>query len=464
MPAAAIPTPAPARPVATERPPGPPPRKGGLRSLGYFLRFATDPFGFVQERFDRYGDIYYAPSDGTGLFVLRHPDHIREVLALRANKFRKEHSAMRRLSQVLGQGLLTADGESWKRHRKMIQPAFHPARLAAYARVMVEQTERAIAHWQDGEVRDISREMVEVTLRVVSHALFGHDVGGQANTVAHAMDTLNTAMGRPDLLPRSLPSPGRMKVRRMVSKLDALVYGLIDERNEAIARDGHVGSDDLLSSLVMATDQDGGGGLSRQQVRDELVTLLLAGHETTSHALTWTWMLLSRNPGHRDRLHAQLDQVLSGRAPTFEDLDALPLTERVLKESMRLFPPAFVLARRAVEDTEIGGYAVPAGSEVVIWTRLTHRDPRFFDAPEVFSPDRFTPQAEAALPKMAYLPFGGGPRACIGARFSLVESRLILATIARRFRLELAPGQRVREKPGVTLAPRGGLPMRLHRR
>ncbi|MCH9679807.1 MAG: cytochrome P450 [Deltaproteobacteria bacterium] len=451
-------------PPNAERPPGPPPRRGGLHSLGYFWRFASDPLGFVEQRFERYGDIYYAPSDGQGLFVLRHPDHIREVLALRSSKFRKQHSAMRRLSQVLGQGLLTADGEAWKRHRTMIQPAFHRARLSSYAALMVEQTERAIADWKDGEVRDIGREMVDLTLQVVSRALFSHDAGGQTDTVASAMTTLNTVMGRPDLLPRWMPSPMRARVRRVVGQLDGLVYDLIDQRREAVARGGARGHDDLLQSLVVAVDEQGGGGLSRKEVRDELVTLLLAGHETTSHALSWTWLLLSRNPGHRQQLHDELDQVLQGRVPAFDDLPALPLSERVLKESMRLFPPAFVLARRAVEDTQIGGYAVPAGSEVIIWTRMTHRDARFYPAPEVFDPDRFTPQAEAARPKMSYLPFGGGPRACIGAQFSLVEARLVLATIARRFELDLLPGQRVREKPGVTLAPRGALRMRLRRR
>lgn len=456
--------PTPARP-AHVRPPGPPPRRGGLRSLGYFYRFATDPFGFVGERFERYGDIYFAPADDTGLFVLRHPDHIREVLALRANRYRKQHSAFARLSQVLGQGLLTADGEPWKRHRRMIQPAFHRQRLATYAEVMVDETERTIATWRDGEVRDIAREMVDLTLRVVSRALFSHNAQGETDVVARAMGMLNGALSRPPLLPRWVPNPTRNRVQRAVQRLDDLVYGLVDDRRAAIDRGDRDLPHDLLQAMVEAVDEEGDqGSLSRQEVRDELVTLFLAGHETTSHALTWTFLLLSRNPAQRARLHEELDAVLAGRAPTFEDLEALALTERVMHESMRLYPPAFALARRAIEDTEVGGYFVPAGSEVVIWTWMTHRDPRWYPAPLVFRPDRFSPEARAARPRMAYLPFGGGPRACIGSMFSLVESRLVLATIARRFELELLPGARVLTRPSITLAPRHGLPMRLRRR
>jgi cytochrome P450 len=272
-------------------------------------------------------------------------------------------------------------------------------------------------------------------------------------------------LGRPNILPAWVPTPGRIGLRRVGEQLDALVYGLVDERRAAILRGAADLPDDLLQALVSTVDEEGDGeSLSRQEVRDELVTLLLAGHETTSHALAWTWMLLSRNPGERERLHDELDQQLAGRAPTFDDLATLPMTERVLKESMRLYPPAFVLARRANEDTEVGGYLVPKGSEIVIWTYHTHHDPRWYPEPEVFRPERFTPEAEAARPKMAYLPFGGGPRACIGSMFSLVEARLMIATIARRFELELLPGHRVRMKPGVTLAPRGGMRMKLRRR
>jgi len=464
MPLQTAPASAPRAP-RTEYPPGPPPRRGGLGSLLYFWRFATDSFGFVGERFEQYGDLYYAPSDGTGLYVLRHPDHIREVLALRASHFRKQHTAMRRLSTVLGQGLLTADGDDWKRHRRMIQPAFHRSRLRAYSEVMVEETERVIADWKDGEVRDISREMIDLTLRVVSRALFSHDASAQTDTVAQGMRTLNTTLGRPELLPRWVPTLGRTRTRQAVEGLDVLVYDLVDERRAAIEQGEQALPDDLLQALCNAVDHEGdGAGLTRTEVRDELVTFLLAGHETTSHALAWTWLLLSRNPAQRQRLHDELDGPLQRRAPDYDDLTALPLTERILKESMRLYPPAFALARRAMEDTQIGEWFVPRGAEVVIWTWWTHHDPRWYPAPEVFRPDRFTPEAEATRPKMSYLPFGGGPRACIGSTFSLMESRLILATIARRFELELLPGQRVGMKPGVTLAPKGGLPMRLRRR
>lgn len=441
-------------------PPGPPLRRGGLRSLPYYYRFATDPLGVVAERFDRYGDIYYAPSDGTGLYVLRHPDHIRQVLATRASKFRKTHSAFERMQRVLGQGLLTADGDTWKRHRRMIQPAFARSRLRGYAEVMVEEAVRAASRMATHDVVDASAQMVELTLRVVSRTLFSHDVADDSDDVAGAMRTFNRTMGRPDLLPAWAPSPTRRRLERAVERLDRIVLGLVDARRAAVDAGHRDLPEDLLQRLVTAVDEDGdGGGLSRTEVRDELVTLFLAGHETTSHALSWTWLLLSQNPGIREQLHAELDAVLGGRAPTFDDLEHLPLTKQVLEESMRLYPPAFVLARKAIEDTEIGGYEVPAGSEVVVWTYMTHRDPRWFPEPRIFRPSRFQPESFAQLPKMAYLPFGGGPRACIGASFSLLEAHLLLATLASRLRFDLVAGRRIEPAPGVTLAPRGGLPM-----
>jgi cytochrome P450 len=262
-----------------------------------------------------------------------------------------------------------------------------------------------------------------------------------------------------------MPSPARTRAQRSIAGLDGIVYRLIDDRMAAIGRGEADLPADLLQMLATAVDTEGDGeGLPRKQVRDELVTLFLAGHETTSHALTWTWMLLSQNPEVRTRLVAEIDDVLGGRAPTFEDLEALPLTELVLKEAMRLYPPAFVLSRKSVADTEIGGYEVPAGSEVIVWTYYTHRDARWYPDPEAFRPERFEPEAYAKLPRMAYLPFGGGPRACIGANFSLIEARLILATLAQRLRFELPAGHRVRHRTGVTLAPRGGLPMAVTRR
>lgn len=436
-------------------PPGPPPRKNGVSSLFFYARFALDPIGFVGERFRRYGDLYCAKSDGVPLFVLKHPDHIAQVL-LGTGKFGKGHSAFDRLSHVLGNGLLTSDGDEWKRQRRMIQPAFTKKKLQGYAGVMTDECERAASRWKRGEVRDIGREMVELTLRVVTRTLFDHDAGEESDDVAGAMREFNAYMGRPDLVPAWLPSPARTRLRRSIERLDGLIDGLVRARKPGEPRG------DLLQSLVDAVDEEGDGArLTPKELRDQLVTLYLAGHETTSHALTWTWSLLSRNPEKRERLHDELARVLAGRTPGWDDLPALPYTEQVVLEAMRLYPPAFVVARKAEIDAEIGGYDVPAGTEVVIWIFHTHRDPRWYPSPLAFRPERHAPETVAARPKLAYLPFGAGPRACIGAQFSLLEARLVLATLAQRFALDTVPGHKIGMKPGVTLMPKGGMPMKI---
>lgn len=439
-------------------PPGPPPRSNGVGSLLFYARFALDPIGFVGERFRRYGDLYCATTDGVPLFVVKHPDHIAQVL-LGAGKFGKGHSAFDRLAHVLGNGLLTSDGDEWKRQRRMIQPAFTKKKLQGYAAIMTDESERAAAGWKDGEVRDISREMVELTLGVVTRTLFDHDAADETDDVAGAMRELNAYMGRPDLVPAWFPSPTRTRLRRAIAQLDGIIDGLVRARRPGEARG------DLLQSLVDAIDVEGNGArLTPKELRDQLVTLYLAGHETTSHALTWTWSLLSRNPEARERLHDELARVLAGRAPTWDDLPDLPYTEQVVLEAMRLYPPAFVVARKAETDAEIGGYDVPAGTEVVVWIFHTHRDARWYPSPLAFRPERHGADAIATRPKLAYLPFGAGPRACIGAQFSLLEARLVLATLAQQFVLDVVPGHRIAMKPGVTLMPSGGMPMRVQAR
>lgn len=438
------------------RPPGPPPRKGGLSSLPYYLRFARSPLGFVGQRFARYGDIYCAPSDGNPLYVLRHPEHVRRVLATDSASYAKTHSAFDRLQRVLGQGLLTLDGERWRRHRTMIQPAFNRGALANYTAAMVQETERSLEQWHASAVVDVAREMTELTLRIVARTLFSHDVSHSSGDVADAMRTFNATMGRPDLLPSWLPSPARARVAKAAAQLDGIVYALIDGRRRGQPHD------DLLQRLVDAQAQGGdSGGLSRTEVRDELVTLFLAGHETTSNALAWTLLLLAQHPDVRQRLHAEVDGVLGGRPPTPADLQSMPLLLQVLRESMRLYPPAYVVARKASADTTLGEYEVVRGTEIVVWIYWMHHDPRWFPDPEAFIPERFETDAMARLPKSAYLPFGGGPRACIGAQFSLVEAQLVLAHIVSRKRLDLAKPGGVGVRPGVTLAPKGRLAMRV---
>ncbi len=443
-------------------PPGPRPRDGFLSSAKYYAHFFLDPIGFVGSRFETYGDIYYAPSAGTGLYVLRHPDHLREVLVTRASSFHKTHSAFDRLSTVLGEGLLTTDGETWKRQRRLVQPAFAQARLAAYGEVMVDEALRATALWRDGAVLDMGREMMRLTLRVVSRALFGHDVSSRhTDEVGRAMTLFQTALLTQGALPSWVKTPAQRKLPGALAALDAMMYGLIAERRRARAPE----SRDLLQMLLDTKDDEGDGeGLSEREIRDQLVTLFLAGHETTSHALTWTLYLLSQNPEAERELHAELDRVLGGRPVTYDDLGRLPYTSQVVDESMRLYPPVYSVARKAHEDTEIGGYPVKAGSEAILWIYMTHRDARFWPDPTSFRPERFTPEEEARRPKLAYAPFGAGPRACIGKVFATVEARLLLATIAQRFHLELARPRPVRPEPRITLVPKKGMRMRLHGR
>ena len=421
-----------------------------------------DPFGVVAGRFARYGDLYRVTTRHGALFVARHPDHLRDVLVTHASKYTKQHSAFRQLARVLGDGLLTSDGATWQRQRRMVQPAFARARMDGYADAMVAEASRTVAGWRDGEAREVSADMMELTLRVVSRTLFGHDAGGDVGDVARAMKDFQSIAARPDLLPAWMPSPWRRRLDRAVATLDRIIHDIIARRREA----GAAGKgDDLLQMLVDAVDEEGDGqGLSLQEMRDQLVTLFLAGHETTSHALTWTLYLLSQNPAAESRLHAELDAVLAGRAPTLADLDALPYTEQVIKESMRLYPPVYMIARQAAEDTTIGGHHVPRGSEVVLWVYLTHRDPRWFPDHASFRPERFAPEAEAALPKLAWLPFGAGPRACIGRGFAMMEAKLLLAVMAQRHRLALVPGHRVEVLPRVTLVPRHGMRMTVHAR
>ncbi len=435
--------------TSRRRPPGPSRRRNLIETV---VGFTTDPLGFVGGRFAKYGDIYYVPNKQGGFYVMRNPEHVHAVLVTHAAKMRKEHSAFELLSRVVGEGLLTTDGDVWRRQRRMLQPAFTQARLADYARTMVDEAARVRDTWRPGSELEVSREMMELTLRVVCRTLFSHDVTGETNDVARAMVVLQDSVSRPDLLPQWVPSPHRRRFREAVEAIDRIVFAMIRERKGAANA-----PNDLLQSLVTAVDEEGGAGLSEREVRDQLVTLFLAGHETTSHALTWTLYLLSQNPSAERALHEELERVLQGRLPTADD--PLPYTEQVIKESMRIFPPVYLLARRTAEDVQLGGYDIPSGTEIVLWVYHAQHDARWFPDPSAFKPERFAPENESKLPKGAYVPFGAGPRVCIGKTFAMMEARLLLATIAQRHRLELVKGHRVAMRPRVTLNPKHGMRM-----
>jgi cytochrome P450 len=441
-------------------PPGPPLRRRGLRSLGYYARFAIDPIGFVGERFATYGDAYFAPSEDGGLFVLRHPDHLHDVLVANASSFAKTHTAFQALGRVLGEGLLTSDGDTWKRQRRLVQPAFTPARLARYAAVMTDESERTVDELlREGE-GDVGAAMTEATLRIVGRALFGRDVGGDTDDVAGAMRVFQTSLTQVDILPQWVPFPPRARLATALGTLDRIVFGLIEKRR---AEGGEAG-DDLLSMLVAATDDEGGGAkLTEREVRDQLVTLFLAGHETTANALTWTLYLLGRTPAVKRTLVAEVDRVLAGRAATYEDLPNLPYTRAVVDEGMRLYPPVFAIARQARAATTIGPYAVAAGTEVMLWPYFTHRDARFWPDPLAFEPARFLEEAKDR-PRLAYLPFGAGPRACIGRSFAAIEAQILLATVMAKVDLVPTSDAEIAAKPRITLCPSRAVRMRATKR
>jgi cytochrome P450 len=432
-------------------PPGPAARSDGLlESLRYGAAFFFDPFGFVGQRFDRYGDVYCAPSAGVPLFVVRHPEQVREVLVTKADAFAKSHSALESMSELLGEGLLTTDGELWRRHRRILNPAFSRQAIAAAVPRMVKESRRTAEALTIGRPFDVTASMTDLTLRIVGHSLLGIDLHDEVVLVGKAMDVLQTTLA----VPRSLPLPLRWPVDRVVDRAIRNLDGVIER---VIAhRQRHPKTDrDLLQMLLDATDPENHDvHLSAREVRDELVTFLLAGHETTSNTLAWALYLLARYPEILREAQREVNLVLGGRDPTSDDLEKLHLLDAILKETMRLYPPAYVLARRAVADTSIGPWPVPRGSEVVVWIYFTHRDARFFREPARFDPSRFSEKDAEARTKLAYLPFGAGARACIGKVFATVEAKVALATILARCGVELRGRDRVAAKARITLTPK----------
>jgi cytochrome P450 len=455
------PSTAPGPQAARRLPPGPPPRNGGmLESARYAANFLLNPFGFVGERFARYGDIYYAPSRGVGLYVVRRPEHVREVLVTQADAFAKGHSGLRVIARALGEGLLTSDGEVWRRHRRLANPAFAKKAIAGYVAAMTREAVATRAALVEGRERDLAADMTALTLRVVGRTLFGTDVAADVDAIARSMRVFRTTLAAPPGLPRPIKRLVERRTAAATQRLDDIVARLFAARRAAPAD-----PPDLAQMLLDATDPDEAGArLSEREVRDELVTFLLAGHETTSNALAWALYLLSRSPEAEARLCAEVDAVLAGRPPEADDLEKLAYTEQVLKEAMRLYPPAFAIPRSVVRDVRLGGYDVPAGSEVIAWVYFTHRDPSVFPDPEAFRPERFEPEAEARLPRGAYLPFGAGPRVCIGRAFAMAEAVAALACLYQTHTFEYAGARPPRLASGITLSPGGGVKMRPRRR
>ena len=431
--------------------------------LSGLLAYRRGPLPFFQNLAQQFGDISYFRLGPQQAFFLNHPDYIKDVLVTNHQYFMKG-LALQRAKRLLGEGLLTSEGEFHRRQRRLAQPAFHRQRIASYAAVMTDYAARARGRWRDGETLDISEQMMRLTLAIVGKTLFDADVESDAREVGAAMsvvmDLFNTITIPFFELLQKLPLPQLRRFDSAKAKLDAIIYRLIEERRRSGEDRG-----DLLSLLLLARDPEGDGGqMTDAQLRDEAMTIFLAGHETTANALAWTWYLLSQNPEIEAKLHEEIAVVLGARLPAFEDVAQLKYTEMVLTESMRLFPPAWALGRLALNDYEIAGYVVPKKSLVLMSQYVMHHDSRYFPDPERFDPERWTAQAREARPQFSYFPFGGGPRRCIGEGFAWMEGILLIATLAQHWRLRLVPGHPVALKPVITLRPKHGMRMIVTRR
>jgi cytochrome P450 len=422
------------------------------------LAYRRSPLAFFQNLANQYGDISFfriGPQEG---FFLNHPDLIKEVLVTSHANFVKG-LVLQRSKRLIGEGLLTSEGDFHRRQRRLAQPAFHRQRIASYADVMVDYATRTSDRWREGQKLEISEEMMRLTLGIVGKTLFDADVESESGEVGAAMTTvmeLFDTLTIPyfEVISR-FPLPQLRRFDAARTKLDQIIFNLVAERRKRGTDRG-----DLLSMLLLAQDEEGdGGNMTDQQLRDELMTIFLAGHETTANALTWTWYLLSQHPEVESNLYQEIDAVLGSRRPSFSDVTQLQYTEMVLSESMRLYPPAWAIGRLAKIDSEIGGYFVPKKSLVVVSQYVMHRDERYYANPLVFDPQRWTAEARDSRPAFAYFPFGGGPRRCIGEGFAWMEGILLLATLAQKWQLRLVPHHPVALKPVVTLRPKYGMKM-----
>ena len=440
-----------------------PPGPKGLPVVGNVFEPRGDAIGYFTKCFRDYGDIVFLRFLGVPLCLVNRPDCIESVLVTQHNNFEKSKD-YRALRRVLGNGLLTSEGEFWRRQRKLVQPAFHQERIAAYAEVMVAYTERMLASWEEGQERDVHEAMMRLTLDIVAKTLFDTDVSREAEDVGAALHVLMGKFMRQAgfafLLPTSIPIPTTRHLRRAVGQLDRVIYEIIRQRRASGTMPW-----DLLSVLLQAQD-DEGLRMTDRQLHDEIMTLFLAGHETTANALSWTWLLLGQHPEAEKKLVEELHRVLGGRAPTAADLPRLTYTDMVLREAMRLYPPVWVIGRRALAPFRMGDYELPEDTNVLMSQLITQRDARYFAEPESFDPDRWgaNDPRNLSLRRFAYFPFGGGPRVCIGAGFAMMEAVLLLATIAQQFSLSLVPGQTIEYLPSVTLRPKSRIRMILHRR
>lgn len=436
------------------RPPGP----RGLPIIGAARSFARDPLSFLTGVAEQYGDIASFRLGTINVIFLRHPDYIRDVLITHRTSFTM--SPLRaKLNPVVGEGLLTSRGDLHARQRRLIQPVFRKSRIEAYAAQMAELSQRLREQWRPGTEIEVTDEMMRLTMLIAARALFEHAIDADVDAVSRNLDTLLeffTRLSSPLLeLSLKLPLPSTLRFKRAVRDLDEVIYRMIESR-----RGAQGAGNDLLSLLMQAKDNDTNAQMSEKQVRDEILTLLIAGYETIANLLAWALWLLAQRPEADALLHAEAKALLAGRAGfAAADCDRMSYAKRVVLEALRLYPPGWFVGRAAQADVRLGGYAVPKGTVVMMSQYVMHRDARFFEEPERFKPERWEGDFQERLPRGAYFPFSAGDRHCIGEGFAWQEALLILATLLERWRFELVPGQHIRPRPSVTLRPDGPIRM-----
>jgi cytochrome P450 len=449
--------------IRSDGTPGPSPLEL-LRSLPAIRR---DPLAYLLDCAQRYGDLVRFQAGPVTAFFANHPDAVKHVLQDNHHNYSKDTIQYNSLATITGKGLLTSDEPAWLAQRRLIQPAFARPRLAVLGQLVAEASQPVLARWQAvaaaNQEIDVDSEMMRLALEVVGKALFSIDLSRDAaRLTAAVLAALDHIMGRarnPFSWPDRVPTPENLRFRAALRVLDEAVYTLIAARRRT--PDAH--ADDLLGMLLLARDAETGAAFSDQQVRDEVITMLIAGHETVASALTWSWYLLARHPQVRPRLRSEVSRVLGGRPPAFDDLPGLAYTRQVFDESLRLYPPAWLITRQARQADTLNGCAIPAGALLIFSPYALHRRADTWAQPEEFDPDRFSVNGQNKAPRYAYIPFGGGPRLCIGNAFAQVEAALVLATFVQAFDLDLLPGQKVSADALVTIRPQGGLAMRVRR-
>jgi cytochrome P450 len=427
--------------------------------MGVINEFNGNTLRFL-EKAATYGDFVKMKFGPFDLYYLNHPDYVHDMLVTNASNVEKSFTIKRSLQDVSGENLFTSDGEFWKRQRKLMQPAFHAKRIGAYGDTMVDYALREIESWADNSEVDVDKAMTNVTMNVITKTMFDTEVGAETRAVGETFTRLlqivNERAGRIFDFPSWMPTSENREIHRLVAQLKALIQRFIDERRASSEDKG-----DLLSMLLAAQDDDG-NYMSDEQVINEMLTIFAAGHETTAYTLTFAWYALSQNPDVLEKLHHEVDTVLQGRRATLADLPNLPYNEQVIKETLRLYPAAWAFSRTAIADVKVGEYTIPKGASVMVAPWTLGRDARWYAHPQVFDPERFTLENEAKTPRYAFVPFGGGPRVCIGNQFAMMEARLILATIAQHYQLSLKPGFVTEPIRAFTLRPSNGMKMIAH--